>query len=182
MSRTPVREALQQLAREGLVTISPRRGTFVARLSVSDVREIFEVREALEGFAAGLAARFISDEELERLEAVFAGVAAYEATDKYHQKMEEAGDELHRCVVELSNNGRIAKLQMDLHDQVASVARLAVEVPGLVETSYQQHRGILAAISARTHDLAERLMREHLDLAKRSVLEFMMNGRGSARA
>ena len=55
ISRTPVREAMQQLAQEGLIEVFPKRGTFVARLSARDVRESFELREAVETFAARLA-------------------------------------------------------------------------------------------------------------------------------
>ena len=57
VSRTPIREAIRELAADGLVTIEPRRGAYVSRISIDDMLDVFEVRENLEGFAAYLAAK-----------------------------------------------------------------------------------------------------------------------------
>ena len=65
--RTPVREAMQRLQRDGLLRVVPFRGAFVTDISVKDVMEISQVRELLESFAAGLAARLITPRQLERL-------------------------------------------------------------------------------------------------------------------
>ena len=68
ISRTPVREAIRKLEQEGYVIMMPRRGTYVADVSEVDVKEIFEIRSALESLATGLAARRIEQEELEELQ------------------------------------------------------------------------------------------------------------------
>ena len=63
VSRTPIREAIKRLADDGLVKVEPRRGAYVANISIKDMLDVFEVREDMEGFAAKLAAERITDEE-----------------------------------------------------------------------------------------------------------------------
>ena len=67
VSRTPVREAIRKLELEGFVVMIPRRGTYVADISIKDITEIYEIRISLDILAAGLAAERITDEELEQL-------------------------------------------------------------------------------------------------------------------
>ena len=68
VSRTPIREAIRKLELEGYVVMMPRRGTYVANMSIRDINEIFEIRTALESLSNGLAAEHITDEELEHLQ------------------------------------------------------------------------------------------------------------------
>ena len=70
VSRTPVREASRRLEAEGMVVMVPRRGTYVSSMSLRDINDVFEIREALETLAAGLAAERITDEELDELERI----------------------------------------------------------------------------------------------------------------
>ena len=68
VSRTPIREAIRKLELEGFVVMIPRRGTYVANISLKDITQVFEIRSALEELAAGLAAERITEEEIETLE------------------------------------------------------------------------------------------------------------------
>ncbi|MBQ2047709.1 MAG: GntR family transcriptional regulator, partial [Schwartzia sp.] len=68
VSRTPVREAIRKLELEGYVIMMPRRGTYVANLSIRDINEVFEIRTSLESLSNGLAAERITNEELEQLQ------------------------------------------------------------------------------------------------------------------
>ena len=70
VSRTPIREAIRKLELEGFVVMVPRRGTYVANISLKDITQVFEIRSALEELAAGLAAERITSEEIETLERV----------------------------------------------------------------------------------------------------------------
>lgn len=72
VSRTPFREALSRLAQEGLVTMVPRRGTFVVDLTQEDIVDLYEAREAIEGMAAHLAARRRTPDHLRQMQAAFA--------------------------------------------------------------------------------------------------------------
>ena len=77
VSRTPVREAIRKLELEGYVIMMPRRGTYVANLSIRDVNEVFEIRTSLDSLASGLAAERITDEELERLQRLLVAIGGY---------------------------------------------------------------------------------------------------------
>ena len=68
ISRTPVREAIRKLELEGFVVMIPRRGTYVADISIKDINEVYEIRTSLDVLAAGLAAERINDDELETLQ------------------------------------------------------------------------------------------------------------------
>ena len=71
LGRTPIREALHRLAAEGLVIIAPRRGMFVADISITDLQKVFQVRMVLEGFCARLAAQKATEEQIAQMDAVF---------------------------------------------------------------------------------------------------------------
>ncbi|MDO4517623.1 MAG: GntR family transcriptional regulator, partial [Bacillota bacterium] len=70
VSRTPIREAIRKLEKEGLVTIEPRRGAYASQISTDDMVEILEVRQDLEGLAAGMAATRMNEAQLKELEEV----------------------------------------------------------------------------------------------------------------
>ena len=77
VSRTPVREAIRKLELEGFVVMIPRRGTYVADMSIKDINEVYEVRTALDVLAAGLAAERITEEELEQMERLLVQIGEY---------------------------------------------------------------------------------------------------------
>ena len=79
VSRTPIREAIRKLEQEGFVVMVPRRGTYVADISLKDISQVFEIRGALEELAAGLAAERITPDELERLERILVEINEYMA-------------------------------------------------------------------------------------------------------
>ena len=74
VSRTPVREAMRKLELEGYVIMLPRRGTYVANISIRDINEVFEIRTTLDALASGLAAERITEEELEQLERLLVSI------------------------------------------------------------------------------------------------------------
>lgn len=165
VSRTPIREALQLLAQEGLVEIYPKRGTLVARLSARDVRESFELREAIETAAARLAARRRTASELEAMQAALARAAVSDADAAY-----VSGADFHRAVVAAAHNHYLLQAfdstagRIDLASRLA--ARMATDYPPDVS-----HEAILAAVTSGDVAAAERAMREHLQHHATSLLE-----------
>ena len=77
VSRTPVREAIRKLELEGFVVMIPRRGTYVADISIKDLNEVYEIRTALDVLAAGLAAERINDDELEQMQRLLVEIGQY---------------------------------------------------------------------------------------------------------
>jgi GntR family transcriptional regulator, rspAB operon transcriptional repressor len=161
VSRTPVREALQRLAKDGLVEMIPRHGAFVARISLEDAVEIFHMREALEGMAARLAAPFMPDSVILQLDSTFEAAAALDAPDRL-QLMSEAGVSLHDAILLAARSDRMRQAVTQLLDQITRLRQLAVTAPGRRELSLDQHRRILDALRVHDPNEAERQMRQHL--------------------
>ena len=106
VSRTPVREAIRKLELERFVVMIPRRGTYVANLSLKDINEVFEIRAALDGLAAGLAAERITEEELEQLERLLVEIS--EHIDHHDNEKIVATDEaFHDILYRASRNERL---------------------------------------------------------------------------
>lgn len=166
ISKTPIREALVRLEQDGYLTVIPYRGAFVTGYTSTDLKEIYELRELIEGVAARNAARTIEPEVLNRLHEV--GERSREAlaagdVDAVAQLFDEFDELLCAEVV----NSRIGRLIEDLRGHLVRIGRMTVAIPGRLERSIEQHEAILHAIEQRDEDAAESLMRLHV----RSVLE-----------
>lgn len=176
VSRTPVKESLARLEQEGLVSTIPNRGPFVAVLEADDAREIYQVREMLEGLVAHLAT-------------AKADAGAIRALRRLLQAQEKAlrsGDlqaimrvdmEFHRRLRVLSGNGRAAALLQNLQDQIRIVFATSIAIPGRREKAIAEHRRILAAIQKGDPDAAEQAAREHIRNIREAVLAWVAMGR-----
>ena len=109
VSRTPVREAIRKLELEGLVIMIPRRGAYVADLSIKDVAETFEIRLALEALAASLAAERITPEECEEMDRLLERIG--ESIRQNDVKQTAALDEeFHNLLYQASRNDRLVQI------------------------------------------------------------------------
>lgn len=160
-SRTPIREALQQLEASGLVRVAPKRGTFVSEWSVEELAERFEMMAELEAACARLAARRISEAELARLE------AAHEAC----RREAEAGDvesyyaensTFHTCIYEATHNQFLAGEAKRLHAVLQPYRRMQLQVRGRMVRSLDEHAAIVAAIRSGDDAAAAAAMRDHV--------------------
>jgi len=169
ISRTPVREAIHKLEREGWLRKLPRGGFTVMNLTRADIEETFGIRSVLESYAARLAALKHREEELIPLE------------EKIHafQRALEAGrtDELsgintgfHNLLYELSRSPRLIKMIFDLRDQIHRFRRIILQVESMAKVSNNDHRKMLRAIRRRDADRVERLVKEHILRGQRMVL------------
>jgi DNA-binding GntR family transcriptional regulator len=169
ISRTPVREALKLLEREGLVRAYPARGTFVAELSAADIVEIYEVRIQLESFAASVAATRLTDSDLAGLRD---SVSAAE-TAVGHQRVDEAcllDIRLHSSIVSATGNRRIKQVLSQMDDQVHRIRLLASRDPERMRHTLDEHERIVSALMARDGALADKEMRIHLSAARENAL------------
>ncbi|MDO0947121.1 GntR family transcriptional regulator [Chromohalobacter israelensis] len=162
-SRTPVREAIQQLAMSGMVKVVPKRGTFVTKLSVAELVERFEVMAELEGMCARLAARRIGSEELAALR------EAHEAC----RRMAEAGDAngyyyensiFHQRIYEASHNAFLAQEATRLHAVLQPYRRMQLHLRHRPERSLAEHEAVLAAIAAGDEQRAEAEIEAHVQI------------------
>jgi DNA-binding GntR family transcriptional regulator len=169
VSRTPIREALKKLEREGLTRSQSGRGTYVAELSLQDVLEIYEVRSLLEPFAAGVAAKQLSDQEIRSLERDVES-ASGAASNNHFDEAFRLDVRLHKSLIAATRNGRISQILAQLDDQVHRIRVLAPQVSGRLSSTIDEHRAIVAALAERDATKAEAAMREHLAAARANAI------------
>ncbi|MEX8517356.1 MAG: GntR family transcriptional regulator [Leptothrix sp. (in: b-proteobacteria)] len=145
VSRTPIREALSQLAGEGLIEIRPRRGAVVAQASPQRLVEMFEVMAELEAMCARLAARRITDAELQALDATHAGCRAA-AEQRDPDAYFYANEEFHRAIYSASHNAFLAEQAQILQRKLRPYRRLQLRVRNRLQRSFDEHQSIVDAL------------------------------------
>ena len=148
VSRTPIREAIKRLADDGLVKVEPRRGAYVANISIKDMLDVFEVREDMEGFVAKLAAKRITDEEKVRLREIAAEYeeAIEKADDK--ERIIELDEKFHNFIVKCSGNETLRELVNYVQELSLRFRYLYYDDFSLYESTAEQHNRIMEAINA----------------------------------
>ena len=161
VSRTPVREALNMLAGEGLVEARPRRGTVVAELSPHRLVEMFEVMGELEAMCARLAARRMSAAEQQALQtAHLACAAARDAVDP--DAYFYANEHFHQLIYAGGQNRFLAEQAGALHRKLRPYRRLQLRVRNRLARSYEEHAEIVAAICEGDAERVDARMRSHV--------------------
>lgn len=173
VSRGPLREAIRRLEGRKLLERTPNIGVRVAALSLKDLSEILQVREALECLACSLAARNMPDAEIAQLRALLDTHEQQKSVQEnagYYQETENL--DFHFRIVNGSGNERLAHmLAGDLHYMLRVYRYKSGAKPGRAAEVLQEHRAIVAALEARDPLAAEHAMREHLRHARRHVEE-----------
>lgn len=167
VSRNPVREALQALSAEGFVELEPRRGARVAVISPQRAVELFEVREALEGLVARLAAERRSDDDVQRLRTlVVDGKAATAREDA--AAITALNSQFHELLGSISGNSMLAETVAHLSHLIEWVYRRSISRRSA--QSWQEHAEIVEAIASGDTARAERLSTAHVAAAKAAFL------------
>lgn len=170
VSRTPLREAISKLVKEGIVEHRAYRGNFVRKFTSKQVSDLYEVRKALEVLAIRLAVSSLSDEGLDELVAILGDIdAALERQDL--EQFNSADARFHETIARLSGNETLVDSLNRLGLQIRIMRNIANRDPGVVERTAQERPHILQALRARDADLAGRLMAEHIEGVRRSVVE-----------
>jgi GntR family transcriptional regulator, rspAB operon transcriptional repressor len=168
VSRTPLREALNRLALEGLVTIAPFRGYAVAPLTIVGFRDLCEVRRILESEAAALCAERAADEDVKRLDSL--AELRYRREDKQtYETYLRANSLFHLALVQATHNSRLETMVMaalDQHQRPLYMG-LGVGVDGKASTS--EHEGIIEAIRKRSPAKARKVMTLHIARAEERI-------------
>jgi DNA-binding GntR family transcriptional regulator len=172
MSRTPVREAIRALQAEGLVEVFPSRGTFVSSISVADIRELFEVREAIEGMSARLAAQRRTERDIERLEGIVRS-AMHSDGPGHLDEVKSRGAEFHSALAEIAANSRLSAIREDVSLNIDRARLLAYSSPARATEAVQEHIEVLEAIRLGNSEQAERVMREHLRVSLDHALRLL---------
>jgi len=161
VSRTPVREAIRKLELEGFVVMIPRKGAYVAGVSFKDVKDVFEIRAALEGLAAGLAAEKVTQEEIELMERAL----HYEREPDSLEEMVQSDTDFHALLYKASRNERLITILANLREQIHRFRTTSLAVPGRVKNAIQEHRAMVDAIARHDVEDAQSLAAAHIENA-----------------
>ncbi|MEW6180534.1 MAG: GntR family transcriptional regulator [Chloroflexota bacterium] len=161
ISKTPVRESLSRLEREGFVIKYPYKGYAASPISAEDMRAIFEVRAALEGLAAALACQKLSAAELEELRRIAENHARAAAEGNLTQSA-HFNRQFHNHIITAARNIRLSGILANLEDHLQRYRVLAIFQPGRLQKSVEEHRIIVEALLRRDAQAAESAQRRHL--------------------
>jgi DNA-binding GntR family transcriptional regulator len=166
VSKTPLRDALSRLQKDGFVTIPPYRSAVVVGYSRTDLREIYELRELLEGACARQAASYISADALAELARIVRAsaecVAAGEVVPGRGDELAELLDQFDLVMYGQSRNSRIDEMVGNIRSHIKRIGRLTAGIPGRLAKSVPEHQAIFEAIVQRDGAAAEALMRRHI--------------------
>ena len=173
ISRTPLREALNRLAAENLLSFVPNHGFFVRQLDLQEIFDLYELRAAIECAAVRQAVLRASDEAIAELAAFWKGVEEQpgEAPDSALLGLDEA---FHLRVARLSGNAEIVRSLETLNARIRFVRWIDVE--GKKKSIYQEHNRIIAALRERDAMAAEQLMAEHVGRRIEDVTRIVREG------
>lgn len=165
VSHIPVREALRQLAAEGLVTIRPQLGAVVAGVSPGDVTELLEVRALLELKAVRWGVANVTEEVVERAEAILRRAEAAEEASEWM----ECNWQFHRCLYDCANRPWLSETIQALNVRIERTIRLLLSLSDYREQAEAEHRAILAAFRVRNEAAVCALLTQHLDETAHSL-------------
>lgn len=168
VSRTPVREAIRKLELEGFVVMIPRKGAYVAGVTHKDVADVFEIRAALEGLAAGLAAERATNEEIEEMERV---LLFNEGEPKTLEQIVESDTGFHALVYKASRNDRLVQILANLREQIQRFRATSLAVPGRIKNAIEEHRAIVEALANHDVEKAQELAANHIVTAENVMFE-----------
>ena len=168
VSRTPVREAIRKLEKEGLVTIEPRRGAYASQISTEDMVEILEVRQTMEGMAAYIAAQRMKPDQLKRIQ---------EAEELYNEAVKNGNtadmifydSKFHKLIVEASNNKTLLQLIEPLQEMALRFRYLYYDDFKRAENMPYEHQHIIDAIASGNADEAKSAADSHIKSLKDHV-------------
>lgn len=166
ISRTPFREAVNALGKESLVNIYPRRGMFVAEITVKDIADIYSVRKVLEPFAVRLAYGNIPDEVLVSLKQRMIGVNK----TNYDQIIREDED-LHSILLKYADNAYLSRMMENLYEHNKRVRVFSTRSEDVVEITIRQHLVILEAMLAGDVEKAAKEMENHIESSRERAFQ-----------
>jgi DNA-binding GntR family transcriptional regulator len=168
VSRTPVREAFGRLVARRLIESSGGQGLTVRRLDLAEIRELYSMREILEGAAAALAAQHASKTEIDVLLDL---EGAFESKRSDAKQLAASNKLLHETIFRAARNRYLDLALQDIQDGIALLGRTTFSLEGRPKTAGTEHRDIITAIANHDAEEAERAARAHIRASLRARLQ-----------
>jgi len=175
VSRTPVREAINKLVLERLVTHVPRKGVVVSGFTKADIVEILVIRTSLEALICSIAAKKIKPRELKRLE-----LLAKQISDEHGKgnlkKSNQLNDKFHEIIYKTAESPRIYDFLNTLHEYITKFIQVAYSKPGRSEEVWVEHNAIIEALRQHDSSAAEAAAKSHVENSNKAYLEMAFLG------
>ena len=162
VSRTPVREAIQKLAAEGLIKIAPNQTLIVTEVSLEDVKEVLQIRGILEGLATRVAAQKITRQEIEELEEIITQMGLY-VTKKDLTFYCKLDDEFHNLILHICGNKWIIQIRDNLGNFLYRFRIKSLSVSGRLKCSFEEHQKIMESLKEKNPEKEEQLSKIHME-------------------
>jgi len=169
ISRTPVREAIRELATEGFVILSPNQGVVVRSVSAENIREVLQIHSALEGLAARLSCEVINEEGLKELEN-YANKMEELVNKKDSSSYSEIDLKFHELIVNNCGNKRLIQMRKNISDQAQRYRIGSLSIPRRLKESLKEHQKILKAFKTKDPKKADSTSQKHIQNALKNIL------------
>ncbi|WP_413299073.1 GntR family transcriptional regulator [Bacillus sp. 1P10SD] len=173
ISRTPIREALFRLESQGFVKTVPRKGVVVSNISESEVIEVFTILASLEVLAVKLAAQRMDQETQLELEQKIQELLALAEQAEEDFNLEHI--QMNRLINKASKSPKLFEILSGLIDYIHMAANMGYETPGRRKESLREHIDIMKALRDKESELAEYLMRIHIENSKKAYITYIKN-------
>lgn len=174
VSRTPVREAIRKLELEGLVIMIPRKGAYVADVSIKDIMEVLEIRVVIEGLAASLAVERMTDEELDELEMLF-----YQFKQCYQKDdiegMIQKDVEFHERIFASARNNKLMQISQGLSEQIYRFRVTYISEYNKAKELVEEHQAILEALAQRNAEKVYEYATKHIENVGSHMMESVLH-------
>jgi DNA-binding GntR family transcriptional regulator len=172
VSRTPVREALAKLERDQLVRIVPKKGAFVRSVSPDEIRELYEIREALEALVVRLAGPRVEEAELVEFERRFQELRAKGAGVAYTE-VRGLGEEFHQYLAKRAGNAKLLEMLGAIREQIQSVWTMSIVGCRRGQGVLREHLAIIDALRTANVNRAEQLMVRHVRRVREAIVRLV---------
>jgi DNA-binding GntR family transcriptional regulator len=172
VSRTPIRETLQFLEKEGLLKIIPHAGARVIEFSTKDVSNIYDILIIMEGSACLLACSHITLDQINKLKEYHFGVEKAAAQNN-PELFFQLNQKFHWVITESTNNRFLMEMRANFRRLLNRFALLAPIIPGQINATLEEHPKIIDALVKSNPGLAEFVGKEHMENAKKFTLEYL---------
>ncbi|HBW12591.1 MAG TPA: hypothetical protein DEF30_02045 [Proteiniclasticum sp.] len=171
VSRTPVREAINQLVAEGFIENRPRKGIFAAEITKDELRKMLDVRLALESLAIKECCKNITEEQMKELDAIYQTFAKA-LEDEEYSKASQWDSEIHRFIAQVANNKKLAAYVNDIQDVFAYTRGYNIKwTKEKADRSIWEHKKIIEAIKSRNEEVAIEIVQKDIDSMRELLSE-----------
>ncbi|MBP1933893.1 GntR family transcriptional regulator [Ammoniphilus resinae] len=172
VSRTPIRDALNRLEIDGLITTSPHKGIFVTKITKRDVQDFYQTRAVLEGLSAKLAAEVAEEKELEEFKLLLTEMEHIFERDREqinYKEIAQSNVKFHQKICKMSKNDVLFRMLGSLDSAITLIRSTSWTNYNRKFQTYLEHQEIAKAILERNGELAQRKAEEHIFSAWKSA-------------